>query len=190
MSYLNPNIPTIENATGLLAAIQHIQVALGALPWLSKSFGRAYLMPEKNTAKGSNTVPKVYAGAKEYYCVLPNDNLPAYSFMQVLGPETITDYDFVRPQNELTVSLAIVVFVNLKKLDPNTDHIFTDRLKNDVVKVLKREATAFTLEQIQDEKIRDIFEGYQSKDQDPALLMYPHAAMRFTGTLTYSEPCS
>ena len=189
MNYINPNIPLIESPTGLLAALQDIQVPLGeGLPWLEKSFGRAYLMPEK-AAKGSATVPKVYAGKGEYYSVLPNDNLKSYSFLQVLSPEKTKDYEHTRQQNSFEAKVAIVFYLNLKKIEPATDHIFTDRLKNEALKVFKSRCSSFLLSEIQDESPRQVFEGYQTKDMDNALFMYPKAAFRFVGTLIYSESC-
>ncbi|MBA9078321.1 hypothetical protein [Rufibacter quisquiliarum] len=188
MNYFNPDIPLLENPKGLDAAIQQIQQELKArLPWLQKSFARARLMPDQQLG---GAVPKVYAAKGEYYCVLPNDNLRSYSFFQVLGPERVQEYDHTAT-NRFGVRVAIVFYLNLKKVNPAKDYVYTGELKNEVMQVLKR-CSDFELESIQDEKVRDIFEGYTVPKEKEPLLMYPFAAMRFVGNLNYTEdlqPC-
>jgi hypothetical protein len=92
MSYSNPEILTIDNATGLDAVIKSIQTDLATIPWLQKSFGRAWEFTEKQESRVVR-VPKVYQGESEYLNVLPNDHLSAQSFIMADGPEEWTEYD-------------------------------------------------------------------------------------------------
>jgi hypothetical protein len=186
MSYNNPNIPIIENLTGLDKVIQDIQIDLSArLPWLAKSFGRAWTFQESDAAGKVLKVPKCYSGSGEYINVLPNDNLTAQSFIAATQPEKWEKFNSMSMGNSKIRSLAIYFWGNLKKIDKDKDYIFTEELKNQIEKVLIGHVD--TIVSYYDEKAEQVFSDYSINDVDTQYLMYPFFACRFDVTVKYYD---
>lgn len=178
MSYSNPDIELIEEAKGIDSVIQSIQVDLSSLDWLEKSFGRAWVFDDDG-----GKVPKVYQGQGEYLNVLPNDFLRAQSFITASGPETVTEYKQFT-MSSLERNLNIFFWVNLQEIDPNTGYIFTERLKNEVEKILKRNRWVKTINNYFDERADQVFEGF-TLPENTQYLMYPYSGFRFEITVAY-----
>src|SRR5207237_7449200 len=119
------------NPKGIDAVIQSLQVDLSALPWLEKSFGRAWLFNEENAK-----IPKAYSGQGEYLNVLPNDFLKAQSFIAAAASESVEQFRKTTI-SDLERTLQVIFWVNLKEIDPNEDSIFTERLKNEAELIIK-----------------------------------------------------
>lgn len=165
------------------------------LPWLSKSFGRAWGFKEADSSADILKVPKCYMGEGEYQNVLPNDSLTSQSFIAArTGEETI---DF----SKATVSskerlMSCIFWFNLKEINPSKDYIFTEELKYDVERILKQNPYVKTIESYFDEQVEQVFDGYLSNAEyarytidDPRtqFLMYPYSGFRFDFRLAYAE---
>jgi hypothetical protein len=185
MSYNNPRIPLIPNAKGLDLVIQHIQTALGDnIPWLEKSFGRAWFLQEYSTDTKTNKFPKCWNG-EEYENVLPNDNFKAMSFLATRGQEKFEKFANATNGNAKTRDLALIIWGSLKKIDPTKKYIYTEELKNDVEKILVMNVGS--INQYYDEKAELIFQDYTLDDVSTQYLMYPFFAMRFDVTVKYFD---
>ena len=137
MAYKTPSIPVVPNPVFIDKAIQEIQNLLGALNWLTYSFGRSYNKVE--FANGSRTkVPMVYKGNSEYLPVQFNDNLQAQSFFVVGSQEIEGDYD-EHTTNFYSVPTQIIVWANLKKIDSakGNTYYFAEELKQELRQVLR-----------------------------------------------------
>jgi hypothetical protein len=177
MSYNKPNIPLVPNATGLDMVIQHIQMALGDnLHWLEKSFGRAWFFQEFSTDNKPAKYPKCWDG-KEYINVLPNDNFKAMSFLATRSQEKFEKFANATNGNAKTRDLALIIWGNLKKIDPTKAYIYTEELKNDVEKILVMNVAS--INQYYDEKAETIFQDYTIDDLNTQYMMYPFFAIRF-----------
>jgi hypothetical protein len=199
MSYQNPDIPLITSPIGLDKVIQNIQQALTAgLPWLEKSFGRAWEFKEVDPATEKIVrVPKCYSGSGEYINVLPNDFLKSQSFITVRNEETWPAYTRATGNSKLR-ALSTIFWFNLKEIDSSKDYIFTEVLKKDVEKVLKANAYVASIDKYFDERVEDVFDGYISQaesgrysvdDTKTQYLMYPYSGFRFDVTVAYDEEC-
>jgi hypothetical protein len=198
MSYENPNILTIDTPVGLDAVIESIRADLSSIPWLQKSFGRAWEFTEKQASGSVVRIPKVYQGEAEYLNVLPNDHMVAQSFIMADGAESWSEYERTSMRNAKTRALKIIFWLNLHEIDSNSDYIFTEVLKKDVEKVLKANPWITSIDQYVDEKAEDVFQGYinsgagtlsTADDNVNQVLMYPYSGFRFNVTVGYYEDC-
>lgn len=189
MSYTNPNIPAAAlSLIGLELAIEEIRNRIATISWLDKCFGRAYAFLEAGIDSKPITVPKVYMGGKEYYNCLPNDNLKSQSFFVVEGPETYENYNqFDGSIRKASVSL--VVWGDLKKINPSKDYIFTQELISECIKILKIHPMVMEINEIYDEKADKVFSGFDLREVESQYMMYPFAGFRISLTINYDEQC-
>ncbi len=188
MSYNNPTIPTIPAASGFDAVTESIRIALSALTWLEKSFGRAWEHKEIDIEGKVKKVPKVYTAAGEYLNVLPNDFLQAQSFIRADGPEEWEQFNRFEGSMK-SRKLDVIFWVNLKEINPAKDYIFIDELKTEVEGILSIHPAVASMNEYYDERIEDVFEGYSIEDVATQYLMWPYAGMRFNLTVNYPEVC-
>jgi hypothetical protein len=205
MSYSNPDIVLLGNPVGIDAVIQSIQQSLYAgLPWLTKSFGRAYEFKEgyqDGSSVKSKRVPKVFIGVTdtgegEYMDVLPNDNLTAQSFIAVKGFENWPAQEFFSRynQNSLSRQLSVIFWMNLKVINPTKEYIFTEELKIEAEKIIKTNPYVSTILRYVDERAEDVFDSYDlrtvnytNEDDKTQYLMFPYAGFRFDVEVQYAE---
>lgn len=197
MSYTSPNINAgAVVKIGLDAPIEAIRLAMANIAWISKSFGRAmtFREPDNNTGKLIR-VPKVYEDGGEYINVLPNDSIfsdgvAASSFIRVVGPETYEIFE-ANTGSIKSAKLAIIVWADLKKIDPVKDYIFTEELKAEIEAEVKKVHYVKELVEWIDERAEDVFNGYDldSSDFNTEYLMYPYAGIRLELTVNYPESC-
>jgi hypothetical protein len=202
MSYNDPEILTIDSPVGIDKIIQSLQDDFSSLPWLQKSFGRAWEFTEKQGDRVVR-VPKAWQGKEsstqrgEYINMLPNDHLQSQCFIMCAGPEEWTN--FVQGMvNTKERKLKIIFWFNLEDIDANKDYIFTEELKADVEKILKLNPHVKSIDSYTDEKAEDVFEGYinsgsntlSAADDDlNQYLMHPYSGFRFNITVAYWEDC-
>jgi hypothetical protein len=186
----NPSVPTLVSPIGVDRAIQTLQLALAAIPWLQKSFGRAQTMP-RQVLNEKRIEPMVYQGTSEYYPVLPNDTLQSYSFWRITGARGAESYAanlntggkfFFKDPADL------IVWVDLKAVDPTKDYIFREELIRDVLNILNRD-TNVQVVRVWDDKVDDIYKGYTLFPLHRDLLMYPYTAFRIEAFLSYQFEC-
>lgn len=187
MSYNNPNIPQIPNPVGLDAKIQDIQNTLSAsLPWLEKSFGRAWAFSEKDVNGKVSKIPKAYTGLGEYINVLPNDNFKSQSFVIAKGYERFEDYNAAALGIHKKRDLSVIFWGNLKKIDLAKDYIFTEDLKKQIQLALNN-VEGLIITGYYDEKADQVFADFTLIDVDTQLLMHPYFACKFDVTVNFFE---
>lgn len=183
----NPSVILIPNPTDLDKSIQELQLGLSSISWLEKIFGRA----KEVSRKLNNQVlrePMVYQGTSEYYPVLPNDTLKAYSFFRCVNGRSTEMYEPNSPNNYYSVPTDLIVWANIKKIDNSKDYIFTEELIHDVVAILNKYPSVL-IQRIWDEKADSIFSGYTLNLTHRDLLMYPYQAFRIEMVLNYKSDC-
>lgn len=185
----NPSVVLTPNAVGIDAAIQKIQIKLGQLTWLEKSFARAWTMP-RNVAEKDRVEPVVYQGGSEYYPVLPNDALKSYSFFTAPGPRAMENY-----QRNVSFGtyffkdpVSIIFWLNLQQIDATKDYIFKEELIKEVLNVLNRHASV-EVQRVWDDKVDDIYRGFTLFQTHRDLLMYPFSAFKIDLLLSYQFDC-
>ncbi len=193
MSYEYPNLPVIANPVGIDTVIQQIQTDLKVeLSWIDFSFGRAYALGHEIDGQ-TYTTPKCYDGQGEYVNVLPNDSMKENnrfnSFIRVAGREKVTDYYPHNNGANYERDLDVIFWGNLSNTDPSKDYIFTEELKNQVLKVFQENSAIRSVNEYFDEDPQEIFKGYDLLGTSQRYLMHPYAGFRFNLTVNYSYPC-
>lgn len=195
MSYVSPYINQLNDyIIGVDAPIESIRRSLEQLPWLTKSFGRAYQFKEVINDK-QQRIPKVYAESGEYVNTLPNDtfftkNLAASSFIALKGAEDYVTFNYENGSMK-KATLSVIFWCNLKLIDDTKNFIFTELLKNDVEHILKINPYVFEILEWVDEKAEEVFDTYDLQYGNEVLqyLMYPYAGFRVDVTVNYPEAC-
>lgn len=186
----NPAVVYVPDPHGIDVAIYDLQARLAAIPWLEKSFGRAWTLPDPTVADKRRIVPMVYQGDGEYYVILSNDALRSYSFWRVRGRRGVEQWS---PLNNRGVyqhldTVDLIVWANLKAIDKTKDHIFKETLITDVMRRLDG-SHMITVTGIFDDKVEDIFSGYTLEPAHRDLLKYPFTAFRIEASLQYRVQC-
>lgn len=185
-----PTVVAHPNPVDLEAVIETLRAALSSLTWLEKSFGRAKEVARTAPdGRGVERQPMAYTSGKEYYPVLPNDSLKAYSFFRVSGPRTIDNYAPNVPQHYASAPVDLIVWANLKKVDKTKDYIFTEELIRDVMTVLNLNPDVQEVVRVWDDRVEDIFRGYSLEPAHRDLLMYPYQAFRVEMNLRFRVQC-
>ena len=185
------NYANNENAQGLNLTIKNIASKLEELSWLDTIYGRAYdIKSDKN-----KVTPLFYLNKEEYINVLPNDTVLSQCFFRAKGSEVINfDTNKESRRKERTKferNLSLIFWFNLEKLEysGNVDYIYTENLKVEVIKVLKKCMDVSKITAYYDEDSKKVFEGYDLEDVTRKFLMYPFDGFRIDFTVNYFEEC-
>jgi len=191
-----PKTPTITSPKGLEKYIQQFQSRISTtLTWLDYVFPLAE--QEVVERDGRQIVqPVTYQGLKaDHYVLFPNDALKSYSFFDIDDP---TEYIYgekagVYKYAQVKVNLAVVFWVNLKRIE-NTDYRLTkSKLRIDIMDCVSRKIRdGFTFEPIRtyENRMADIFKGYSIAElADYPVPVFPYWAFRVEGIFRFSEEC-
>ncbi len=174
VSYANPVAPTLPTAVGLDAEIQRLQLLLAArLPWLAVSYGKAYRGSRKEGTKVLY-FPEVYAGAREYRDVLPNDNVAAQSFFYPRDPASTGASE---PGGPLALSQTVdfVFWGNLERISPDKDYRSDAELLAELLAVL---SDGGALVQRVYTSPEEVFRGFSVDTVAEQVLRQPYAGFR------------
>jgi len=187
MSFNCVNTPTIPNPTGIDVIIQKIQTELATLSWLEYSFGKAYIKKEErnNTVY---TIPKVWIGNNEFQSVEPNDTVKAFSFIENFETEFISGWETRRYDRISRTDLNIVVFANLERIDNTRDYIFTEELKEDVVKILTNVPEVESLNSI-NKGLDEAYTRWSIESINPTYYAEKYAAFRIDISAIINSAC-
>jgi hypothetical protein len=118
-----------DNPVGIDKPIQKLQISLGdKIPWLDKSFGRAYRNEDMQRGK---YLPEIFIGNNEYIDVFPDD-LTALCFFDV-DEGTTSELDNQLYQN----TVRIVFSLDLEKAFPNLDYRADEEAVFDVINFIQ-----------------------------------------------------
>lgn len=184
MRVKNPKVHLNPSTAGLDQVITKLQTALGGLSWLQKSFGRAYLMAEKTEAGAQVRYPKVYIGSKEYFNVMPNDRLSAFSWHIGLRDETLDITNPLQSASFIQKRLASIFFLKLDRIDPSKDYIFTEELKEQILQIYQA-VPGVLVQNIWMESVQEVYTGFNIREISEDLFYYPFQGIRIESIATY-----
>lgn len=197
-NHVNPDdAPLLIDPVGVDRHIQVLQVACkSGLPWLNKSFGRAWHAHDKSSNPGHFDIyPQVWQGEnKDLLSVSPgNDNVGSYSFWRVHEPSEFVEY-VSRNQNYIRTVVSGIFWMDLKIIDPTSDHDYTEALKLDIQRVIANiefpdNTTSIRMIRIW-ETIQRVYETYTVKAFADQVIAYPRKALRVECEITYLEDCN
>ena len=202
----NVKVPSKENPVLLDKVIQDIQNTLkDKLTWLNYAFGRAYKLVEHQSDDEKFIYPAAYVGNSEYISLLPNDNFGNFAWFDIYDPQEVAAVVQSTPQ--FTFSGAIVFWFNLDTIFPDSDYMYTEEIKDEIVRVLTTPGVIsstgrLTINKIY-ERFENIYKGYSIekiynsftyKGQgiqsiDKQYFMHPYAGLRVEFEMTTRELC-
>ena len=200
------HIPKKENPVLLDKVIQDLQDALAEkLTWLNYVFGRAYKLVEHQIEGDKFIYPAAYIGNSEYVSLLPNDNFGNFSWFDIYDPQEINQ--IVQSTPQFTFSGAIVFWYNLNSIYADANCMYTEEVKDEIIRVLTtpgiiKNSSRITINKIY-ERFENIYKGYSIekiynsqiyKGQniqsiDKQYFMHPYAGIRIEFELTTRELC-
>lgn len=206
MKDYNLNIPIKQNPVLLDKVIQDIQQALKEkLKWLDYAFGRAYKLVEHQDNGGKFIYPAAYTGNSEYVSLLPNDNYGNFSWFDIYDAQEITQVVQSTPQ--FTFYGAIIFWFNLNTIFADSDAMYTEEVKDEIVRVLTtpgliKQTGRLTINKIY-ERFENLYSGYSLEKiynsfvysgqniqaMDKLFFMHPYSGLRFEFNLTTRELC-
>jgi hypothetical protein len=193
--YRNPTVESIPGATGLDRSIKSIQAKLAALPWLEKAFGRAIQQRGKLTVKSGERrtereyiFPEVY-NEREPISLMMNDNLRAYCFFHPTGPMDFLSYEPFSNFQLVEQPVAVIFWLNMKKIDPAKNYDFSEALRAAAYKILQQCPGLRLVRSLT--QVEEVFAPFTITETFKPLIKPPFAAFRFDATLTfdYLEAC-
>ena len=195
-----------DNPVILDKVIQDMQKVLSEkLQWLDYAFGRAYKLVEHRPDGNKFVYPAAYNGNGEYISLLPNDNFGNFCWFDVYDPQRITEITQSLPQ--YTFNGAIVFWYNLSLIHDDSTVLYTEEIKDEVIRVLTTPGLITTTGKISIneiyERFENIYKGYSIErvynsfayqgeniqDIDKQFFMYPYAGLRIEFSLTTRELC-
>ena len=202
----NVQIQMKENPVLLDKVIQDIQNSLKAqLNWLDRAFGRAYKLVEHRPDGDKFIYPAAYIGNSEYASLLPNDNFGNFCWFDIYDPQTVTQVVQSTPQ--FSFSGAIVFWYNLNTIYADADVMYTEEIKDEIIRVLTtpgliKQTGRLEINKIY-ERFENIYKGYSLEkiynnysykgdniqDIDKQFFMHPYAGLRFEFKMTTRELC-
>ena len=180
MNYSNPTIPLITNPVNLDRHIQAIQQKIAALPWIGKSFGRAYVAPSTN-----GLIPEMYIGGGEYYPLTPNDHLKSFAFFLPEGTRTYHEYTNTGGFHD--ANLNLICYGNLFKIDPVKQYYFAEELLVDALEIIRDYPGTTVIGSF--DSLGDVYKGFYTKDIEIKLLKHPHFGFRILFNIKFLEDC-
>lgn len=205
---MNENITILEkdNPVILDKIIQDIQATLKEkLTWLDLAFGRSYKLVEHRPDGDKFIYPAAYIGNSEYVSLLPNDNFGNFCWFDIYDPQTILQVVQSTPQFSFTG--AIVFWYNLDSIYPDNTFIYSEEIKDEIIRVLTtpgliKQTGRLSITKIY-ERFENIYKGYSIEkiynnytykgediqSIDKQFFMHPFAGIRIEFELTTRELC-
>ena len=206
MKERNVKVIIKENPVLLDKVIQDIQETLAKkLEWLNYAFGRAYKLVKHDSDGSKFIYPAAYIGNSEYVSLLPNDNFGNFCWFDLYDPQEITAVVQSLPQ--FAFSGAIVFWLDLNSIFPDSNAMYTEEIKDEIVRVLTgpgliQTEGRLTVTKVY-ERFENIYKGYsleriynnyaykgeEIQSIDKQFFMHPYAGLRFEFNMTTRELC-
>lgn len=199
-------IPIKKEPVLLDKVIQDIQQSLlDNLRWLNKAFGRAYKLVEHRPDGDKFIYPAAYIGNSEYVSLLPNDNFGNFCWFDIYDPQVVTTITQSLPQ--FTFAGAIVFWFDLDSIFPDSDAMYTEEVKDEVISTLTSPGLIKTQGRLSVSKIferfeniykgyaiekiynNNIYKGDNIQSIDKQFFMHPYGGLRVEFELTTRELC-
>jgi len=197
-SFKNPLVPVIALPVGIDIPIQSLQVKLGTLGWLEKSFGRSWSATRATPGGRPVVYPEVWQGMvdgkdRDLLNVMPNDNLKSQSFFKVNDP---IDTLFYEQNNHAkkTALVSIIFWFNLREIDKTLDYRFVEILKSTAERAIVNHtfpaASQASIEIVRTwEDVNNVFAGYTFDPIKQQELIHPYGGFKIDTRLTWTENC-
>lgn len=196
-----------DNPVLLDKVLQELQITLESkLAWLNYAFGRAYRLVEHKLDGNKFVYPAAYIGNGDYISLNPNDNFGNFSWFDIYDPQSIVTVTQSLPQ--FIFNGAIVFWYNIKSIYPDDTMLYTEEIKDEIVRLLTSPGILKSVGRLEILKIYESFEniyknysiekvysnymysGEDIQDIDKQFFMYPYSGLRIEFELTTRELCA
>ena len=188
MSQEDPVVNIIADPVLLDKEIAAIQAAMSTLPWLAKSFGRAF--KHFKTSEGSKvSFPAIFqAWKKDYYNAFPTDHVISQSFV-FADPSEVTE-NHSKKIHQIEKDISIIVFFDMERIDNTLEYPFQEKLKEDVIIALSIVGNKrLEINEITDD-IEEVYNDFSVSEIKTEFLQERYGAFKFDCTLFYkNENC-
>ena len=186
--------------------VQDLQESLeNGLPWLNIAFGRGYKLVEHQSNGGKFIYPAAYIGDSDYISLLPSDKYGNFCWFDIYDPQEIVTLTQALPQ--FTFSGAIIFWFNLNTIFADSDAIYLEEIKDEIIKLLTSPGIIKTTGRLKINKLYERFENiykgyslekiynsniYKGDDIqsiDKQFFMHPYCGLRVEFELTTRELC-
>lgn len=179
MNPRNPIQNPVVDPVGLDVNIEYLRNKLETIPWLDRTFGRAFDMQFQEGEK-MVLLPQVYVGNKEYFSMMPNDYLKSFSFFAPIDPLENNSSEDDLPFNKTyfwNQAVDLIVFFNYDLVDKTKGYPFVENLKEDVLKVLQM-SRGVTIKNVYSNDIKNVYKRWHLDLLSKELLYFPYGSMR------------
>jgi hypothetical protein len=133
-AFENVRVPGQLRGIDLIVSKLNIAInSCNALSFITYNFPRA---ERKRTLDGENISanykPQIYLKSKEWFNLLPDDTVKAFSFFYTNSPKN----NFSDDKINWTQTINLVVWANLSLIDPTEDSIFKENLIQQVQQII------------------------------------------------------
>ena len=133
-AFENVRVPGQLRGIDLIVSKLNIAInSCNALSFITYNFPRA---ERKRTLDGENISanykPQIYLKSKEWFNLLPDDTVKAFSFFYTNSPKN----NFSDDKINWTQTINLVVWANLNLIDPTEDSIFKENLIQQVQQII------------------------------------------------------
>ncbi len=189
--YVNPD------PYGVDLAVNGLQAAFAAIPWMEKAFGRAVKRSVKVDGSARLFPACFIDDGKDFYDMLLIDNYKSFCFFYARDPEAIVDHvEYVR--NTITRPLSAIFWMNLQEVDTARSDDFLGKLKSEIIKAVNEarypigssndQVKAVTIIDINDEP-ENIYQGFTVDLEETQTIYFPYRGLRIDFNVTYLEGC-
>lgn len=183
--------------TGVDTIIDSLATTIGAVSYISKSYGRAQIFREIYGDKGLVSLPKAHVGSGEYEYCLPQDTNTAQTYFIASGHEKYGQFDRLN-LGTIHRQFALTFWGTL---DANGVPDTLEQVKFELIDILQKSQYVSSIDDYTDETYAQVFpefsywlgrsalKGTEKKEADTQWLMYPNAGFRLLFTVNYVQPC-
>lgn len=170
--------------------IQELQQALAALPWIEKSFGRAF--DSYKVVDGRPYIyPQVWQGpGKDLLEVMPNDNLKSQVFWRLEDPIAVVEY-VPDGYSQMRASVSGIFWFKYTDIDDTLNYPFIELLKGSAQRAITTALLTDSSVEITRiwEGADNVYRGYTLDKIAKQELVYPFGGFRIDCDLTFLENC-
>lgn len=157
--------------------VQEFQELLDTVTWLDSAYNYpiAHIGTQKQEEIQQTTYPQIYIndGESDYEDVRPNDKIQALSFWELNEP-----YTFDREMEDVNISLSLIIWYNLKRVDNTKSYDFSGELRAEIIQLLYENDVDNDIEI--EIRPKEIFDKYNFQKSDLKYLGHPYGASKFT----------
>ncbi len=196
-----------SNPAGIDAEIAKVQAALAGIKWLDTIYGRATTQRRQLTpdeVKNRLTTTSGIKGRDLYFVFFPkgrkydqdidlsfSDDYPSCCYFYLRDPVNVSPssdtWDFTEEQVQVAQPMSLILWADMKKLDPLRTDNFSEELKMTILSALNSQSTLVSRLVVNNvvETGEAVLRDFTVTQKNIMYTVYPYCAFRFDMVCTY-----